>query len=141
MFSVEHLPTLNALLNSTCAVLLLAGFGFIRRKNVRAHRACMLGALAVSVLFLAGYLTYHFQTGTTHFTGTGIVRPVYFTILTTHTPLAIAIVPMALITLRLALKRRFSAHRRMARWTLPIWLYVSVTGVLVYLMLYLWYPS
>lgn len=138
--SLENLPTLNALLNSTSAVLLLIGYGFIRRKQIAAHRACMLSALVTSVLFLISYLTYHVQVGTTKFLGEGIIRPVYFTLLTSHTLLAIVIVPMALITLSRALRGRFDRHRRIARWTFPVWLYVSITGVLIYFMLYHWFP-
>lgn len=139
--SLENLPTLNALLNSTSAVLLLIGYGFIRRKQIAAHRACMLSALVTSVLFFISYLTYHAQVGATKFLGEGIIRPVYFTLLTSHTLLAIAIVPMALITLSRALRGRFDRHRRIARWTFPVWLYVSVTGVLIYLMLYHWFGN
>ena len=136
MISVVQLPTLNAALNSLSAVFLFAGYLFIRAKNREAHRRCMLAAFACSILFLISYLVYHFQVGSVGFKGQGWIRPVYFTILITHTILAIAVVPLALITLVRALRERFDAHRRIARWTLPIWLYVSVTGVVVYLMLY-----
>lgn len=136
MLSVYDLPALNAALNSASALLLAGGYLFIRRRNVPAHRACMLAAFGVSVLFLISYLTYHYQVGSVPFGGRGWVRPVYFAILLTHTVLAAAIVPLALITLYRALKERFDRHRRIARWTLPLWLYVSVTGVVVYLMLY-----
>jgi len=136
LISVSQLPTLNAALNSLSAVLLFAGYLFIRAKNREAHRRCMLAAFACSMLFLISYLLYHFQVGSVGFKGQGWIRPVYFTILITHTILATAVVPLALITLVRALREKFDAHRRIARWTLPIWLYVSVTGVVVYLMLY-----
>ena len=134
--SLQDLPTINAGFNTLCIILLLIGYTMIRRNKIAAHRACMLSALACSVLFLIGYLTYHFNAGTTRYEGEGILRPIYFTILLTHTVLAIAIVPMVLITLVRALREKFDRHKAIARWTLPIWLYVSVTGVVVYLMLY-----
>jgi putative membrane protein len=130
------LAPLNATLNAIAATLLLAGFVFIRQRRIRAHRRCMLTAFGVSALFLASYLTYHYQVGDVRFAGQGWVRPVYFTILITHVALAIAIVPLAIITLNRALAARFDAHRRIARWTWPLWMYVSVTGVVVYLMVY-----
>jgi len=136
MISLEALPTLNACLNSTCTVLLITGYVMIRGKRIVAHRACMLSALACSVLFLVGYLVYHFQVGTTRYEGEGILRAIYFTILLTHTILAVVIVPMVIVTLVRALGEKFDTHKAIARWTLPIWLYVSVTGVVVYLMLY-----
>jgi putative membrane protein len=136
MLSYQQLPTLNALLNATSAVLLIAGYGFIRRRAIRAHRVCMLAAFGVSVLFLISYLTYHYHVGTVRFPGSGWVRGVYLTILATHTILAASVPPLAIITLSRAVARRFDRHRRIARWTLPIWLYVSVTGVVVYWMLY-----
>lgn len=136
MIAVAQLPTLNAALNSLGAVFLIAGYLFIRAKNRAAHRRCMLAAFGCSILFLISYLVYHFQVGSVGFKGQGWIRPVYFTILLTHTILATAVVPLALITLVRALREKFDAHRRIARWTLPIWLYVSVTGVVVYLMLY-----
>jgi putative membrane protein len=132
-----QLPHLNAVLNSLSAVLLVLGFLFIRRKRIRAHRAMMTGALVSSALFLISYLTYHFVfKGLTRFTGQGIVRNVYLLILLTHTVLAAIILPLVLITVTLALRGDFQRHRRIARWTFPLWLYVSVTGVIVYLMLY-----
>ena len=138
---MTYLPTLNAALNATSALLLLLGFYFIRHRNIHAHRACMGGAFLVSTLFLISYLTYHYHVGATRFTGQGMIRPVYFTILISHTLLA-AIVPfLAIITLTRALRGQYDKHRRIARWTLPLWLYVSVTGVVVYLMLYHLYPS
>ncbi len=138
---ISSLPHFNAFLNFTSFVLLLTGYFFIRRKNIIAHRNCQIGALSVSVLFLISYLTYHFNHGATKFQGQGIVRPVYFTILLTHTVLAAVIVPFVIITVLRAKRRDFLRHRAIARWTLPMWLYVSVTGVLVYLMLYHLYPS
>ena len=141
MISASQLPDLNAALNSLSAVFLLAGYRFIRARNREAHRKCMLAAIACSTLFLASYLIYHFQVGSVPFKGQGGIRVVYFTILITHTILATAVVPLALITLIRALRERFDAHRRLARWTLPIWLYVSVTGVVVYWMLYWLVPS
>lgn len=136
--SVPALPTLNAALNATSAVLLTAGFVFIRRRRIGAHKACMLSAFATSTLFLVSYLYYHWQVGATPFEGVGWTRPVYFAILISHTVLAAAVVPLVLVTLYRALRERFDRHRAIARWTLPIWLYVSVTGVVVYLMLYHW---
>jgi uncharacterized membrane protein YozB (DUF420 family) len=136
MIPLESLPTVDAFLNATCTILLVTGYVMIRNKRIAAHRACMLSALGCSVLFLIGYLTYHFQVGTTRYEGEGILRPIYFTILTTHTILATVIVPMVIVTLVRALRERFDKHKAIARWTLPIWLYVSVTGVVVYLMLY-----
>ncbi|HVA76659.1 MAG TPA: DUF420 domain-containing protein [Candidatus Binataceae bacterium] len=139
MIPYSLLPRLNAILNSTAAVLLAAGFVFIKRKNVPAHRLCMLGALAVSVLFLASYLTFHAHAGEVRFGGSGWIRPVYFTILVPHVILAITIVPLALITASYALRGRFASHRRIARWTWPLWMYVSVTGVVIYFLLYVIY--
>ncbi len=136
MISTAHLPTVNAVLNSLSAALLVSGFFYIRFKNRRAHKACMLAALVCSTLFLASYLAYHYQVGSVPFKGQGWVRPVYFAILLTHTILAAVVVPLVLITLTRGLRQRFDAHRRIARWTFPVWLYVSVTGVVVYWMLY-----
>lgn len=138
---IPYLPHINALLNGACAILLLAGYSFIRKGQVSAHRACQLSAVGVSIVFLASYLTYHYQHGASRFLGQGIVRPVYFTILVSHTILAIATVPLVGITLYRALRLDFVRHRRIARITFPIWLYVSVTGVIVYLMLYRIYPA
>lgn len=138
---IRFLPTLNAILNATSGLLLTVGFIFIRRRNIRAHRACMIAALTSSSLFLVSYLTYHYHAGATRFAGTGVARTVYFIILTTHTILAAVIVPFVLVTVTRALRGEFPRHRRIARWTLPMWLYVSVTGVIVYLMLYHLYPS
>ena len=141
MIAASQLPDLNAALNSLSAVFLFAGYRFIRVKNREAHRKCMLAAFACSMLFLVSYLIYHFQVGSVRFQGQGSIRLVYFVILITHTVLATAVVPLALITLIRGLRERFDAHRRIARWTLPIWLYVSVTGVIVYWMLYWLVPS
>ena len=137
---IDFLPTLNALLNSTSAILLLTGYVFIKKGNRAAHKRCMIATFSVSILFLISYLTYHAYHGTTRFLGEGWIRPVYFTILGTHTILAALIVPLAIITLRRGLKDMIPQHKVIARWTLPIWLYVSVTGVVVYLMLYHIYP-
>ena len=130
------LPALNALLNTTAAALLAWGWTLIRRGHREKHRRVMLAAFATSVLFLASYLVYHAQAGSVRFQKTGPIRTVYLTILLTHTVLAAAVAPLALVTLTRALKGRFESHRAIARWTLPVWLYVSVTGVVVYLMLY-----
>jgi putative membrane protein len=138
---VAALPHFNAVLNFSSFVLLLFGYCFIRRKNIIAHRNCQIAALSVSVLFLISYLTYHSQHGATRFQGQGIVRPIYFTILTTHTILAVVIVPFVIVTFRRAKRGEFLRHKSIARWTLPMWLYVSITGVLVYVMLYHIYPS
>ena len=138
---LSYLPHVNACLNGTSAVLLVSGYLFIRSGNVAAHRACQLSALAVSILFLASYLTYHFNHGTTRFQGTGLARPIYFTVLTSHTILAMVIVPLVVLTFYRAFRQDFTRHRRIARITLPLWLYVSITGVIVYLMLYQIYPS
>ena len=137
---IGYLPHLNAFLNGTSAVLLFTGYSFIRARNVIAHRACQIAALIVSSLFLVSYLTYHYHHGSTRFLGVGFVRPLYFAILTSHTILAIVIVPLIFLTFYRALRGDFVRHRRIARVTLPLWLYVSVTGVIVYLMLYHFYP-
>lgn len=134
--TVADLPAVNASLNALAAVLLVAGYACIRRGSVRAHRACMGSAFAVSGCFLASYLTYHWHAGHVRFQGEGPLRNVYFAILVSHTALAVINVPLILRTLYLALRGRFEAHRRAARWAFPVWLYVSVTGVVVYLMLY-----
>jgi uncharacterized membrane protein YozB (DUF420 family) len=129
-------PKINASLNGCSAVLLVTGYTLIRRGRVAAHRAVMLTAFGTSSLFLVSYLYYHFHVGSVHFRGTGWSRPVYFTILISHTILAAVIVPLVIITLKRALGGHFDRHRAIARWTYPLWLYVSVTGVIVYLMLY-----
>ena len=134
--TVTDLPALNASLNALASLFLLAGYVCIRRKQITAHRVCMLAALATSALFLTSYLIYHYNVGSRPFTGTGAIRLVYFAILISHVLLAIAIVPMVLVTVSRALTRRFDRHRRIARVTWPLWMYVSVTGVIVYVMLY-----
>ena len=134
--TVSDLPALNATLNATSAILLAAGWILIKRGRIQAHRNVLLTACATSVLFLISYLIYHAQVGSVRFTKQGPIRMVYFTILLTHTVLAAAIVPMVLITLSRGLRARYDTHRRIARWTMPLWLYVSVTGVIVYAMLY-----
>ena len=138
--TVNDLPLLNALLNAASACLLLTGFYLIRRKRIAQHRAVMIGALITSLLFLTSYLVYHAQVGTVRFGGEGAVRVVYFSILATHTVLAALVPPLALITLSRGLAKRFDRHRRIARWTLPVWLYVSFTGVAIYVLLYRIYP-
>jgi putative membrane protein len=139
--SLRDLPLLNASLNSITTCLLLAGWWFIRRDRKPQHIACMAAALVTSTLFLVSYLYYHAHAGSIRFTATGPVRPVYFAILISHTILAAAVVPLVIATVIPAFRARYDRHRRLARWTLPIWLYVSTTGVLVYLMLYRWWPS
>ena len=139
--SFSDLPAVNAILNGLSAVFLTAGFVFIRRKNIQAHRNCMLAALALSVLFLASYLTYHYKAGRTVFLEPQWFRPIYLVILLTHTVLAVVIVPMVIVTLTRAFRERFDKHRRIARWTWPLWMYVSVTGVVVYLLLYQIFPQ
>ena len=136
MLSVSDLPTLNAFLNSTSAILLGAGYYFIRQRRIQAHRLCMIAALFVSAAFLTSYLIYHYHAGSVPFQGQGWIRPVYFFILITHVILAAAILPLVLRTVYLAQKARFVNHAAIARWTFPIWMYVSVTGVVVYLLLY-----
>ncbi|MCE2558346.1 MAG: DUF420 domain-containing protein [Acidobacteria bacterium] len=131
-----HLPTLNAILNATAATLLVIGYVLIRRGNRERHKQVMLSALGCSTAFLISYLYYHYQVGSVHFEGEGTVRTVYLGILLTHTVLAAAVPPLAIITVVLGLRGRYDRHRKIARFTLPIWLYVSVTGVVVYWMLY-----
>jgi uncharacterized membrane protein YozB (DUF420 family) len=136
LIAVSDLPAVNAALNATSAVLLSAGYLLIRQGKKESHRKVMLAAFTISVLFLISYLVYHFQVGSVRFQKQGAIRTVYFAVLLTHTVLAAAVPPLAVITLRRGLKSQFAKHRAIARWTLPIWLYVSVTGVVVYLMLY-----
>ena len=136
MPAVSDLPLVNATLNATATAFLVAGWRFIRRGDRTAHRACMLAALACSALFLASYLVYHANVGSRPYTGTGPLRALYFLVLVTHVVLAAAIVPLVVVTVVRAWRGRFAAHRAIARWTLPLWLYVSVTGVIVYVMLY-----
>ena len=130
------LPSINAFLNATSAVLLVWGYSLIRRKQIDTHRKVMITAFVTSCLFLVCYVVYHAQVGSKHFPHTGAIRTVYLSILGTHTVLAAAVPALAVISLRRGLAGRYDKHRRIARWTLPIWLYVSVTGVVVYLMLY-----
>jgi putative membrane protein len=134
--SVQELPALNAVLNGTAAVLLVTGYLLIRNGRRQAHKRVMITAFTVSTVFLISYLTYHALAGINYYPGTGLIRTVYLTILYTHTALAVTVPVLAIITLRRGLKGWFDRHRKIARWTLPIWLYVSVTGVVVYLMLY-----
>jgi putative membrane protein len=134
--NISDLPALNATLNGVAGCLLATGYVCIRRGRRNAHRACMIAAFVASALFLVSYVVYHANAGSKPFPGTGIARPIYFTILITHVVLAAVILPMAIITLARALRGRFDRHVRIARWTLPLWLYVSVTGVVIYWMLY-----
>ena len=134
--TTRDLPTLNAVLNTASVFLLMAGWALVRRGRRDAHRLAMLGALATSAAFLASYLVYHFGVGSVRFTGQGAIRAVYFTVLLSHTVLAAAIVPLVLVTVVRALRGRFDAHRAVARYTLPLWLWVSASGVVVYWMLY-----
>ena len=134
--SVHDLPAVNATLNGVAGVLLLIGFLLIRARKIDLHRRFMVAAFIASALFLVSYIVYHAQVGSVRFTRQGLVRPLYFTILVTHVALAATVLPLAVVTLTRGLKGRFPAHRAIARWTLPIWLYVSVTGVLVYILLY-----
>jgi uncharacterized membrane protein YozB (DUF420 family) len=140
--SVHDLPAVNASLNGLSALFLTAGFIFIRRKNKIAHRNCMIAAFVTSIFFLACYLTYHLTVRTvTHFRDPEWFRPIYLTILLTHTVLAVVIVPLILVTLNRARLQRFELHKKIARWTWPLWMYVSVTGVVVYLLLYQIFPQ
>ncbi len=139
--TVSDLPTLNATLNGTSAVLLTIGYYFIRQRNRTAHKAFMLAAFVSSTLFLISYVIYHWNVGSVPFQGPAWARPIYYTILLSHVLLAAVILPLALLTLFWALRNRLGRHRRIARWTLPLWLYVSVTGVVVYLMLYRLFPA
>lgn len=143
MTAVQFFPPLNASLNALSGVLLLVAYWHIRAKRIQLHRRFMLAACATSVLFLVSYVTYHSLRGgvVTKFAGTGAMRTLYLTILGTHTILAVVILPMAIASVVLGLRMRVERHRRIARWTLPLWLYVSVTGVLVYFFLYHWFPE
>jgi uncharacterized membrane protein YozB (DUF420 family) len=134
--TVHDLPAVNATLNAISAVLLVIGYALIRSRQAERHRRVMIAAFGVSVLFLVGYVVYHLQVGSVRFTRQGIVRPIYFSILISHILLAATVPPLAILTLWRGLQARYPTHRRIARWTLPIWLYVSVTGVLVYVLLY-----
>jgi putative membrane protein len=133
---IHDLPAVNATLNAISAVLLVTGYVLMRARKIDQHRRVMLAAFATSSLFLACYLVYHAQVGSVRFVRQGFIRQLYFTILITHVTLAAAVLPLAIVTLSRGLKARYAQHRRIARWTFPIWLYVSVTGVLVYVMLY-----
>ncbi|MGH9406825.1 MAG: DUF420 domain-containing protein [Terriglobia bacterium] len=139
--TLSSLPAIDAVLNATSAVLLVAGYISIRRKNVLAHKCLMLSAFGCSCAFISGYLWYHAHVGVKHFTGRGVVRPFYFALLGTHTVLAASVPPLVIITLYFALRSRFVRHKKIARWTLPIWLYVSATGVVVYWLLYQIYAA
>ena len=136
MIDINALPIVNATLNGISALFLLVGYGFIRSGRIIQHRICMVTAFTTSTLFLASYLIYHFNVGSVSFTGEGAIRFLYFTILISHVILAALILPLALMTLRYALKKDFNRHASIARWTLPLWIYVSVTGVIIYWMLY-----
>lgn len=140
--SISDLPALNASLNAISTVFIAAGWYLIRRGRWRQHIVCMVAAVLTSTLFLVSYLTYHYARGgqATQFSGQGLVRPIYFTILISHILLAFVILPLVIATLVPVFRRRWGSHTRLGRWTMPIWLYVSVTGVLVYLMLYRWFP-
>jgi uncharacterized membrane protein YozB (DUF420 family) len=139
--SVADLPAVNASLNSVCTILLFAGWWFIKHERKAQHVACMVSALIVSAAFLTCYLVYHYHVGSVKFTARGIVRPIYYFILITHVFLAAVILPLIVLTIVPALRARFDRHRKWAKLTLPLWLYVSITGVIVYLMLYIWFPS
>jgi putative membrane protein len=134
--SIHDLPAINASLNALSGVLLLAGYLLMRVRRIEPHRRCMLAAFVTSSLFLVCYVVYHAQVGSVRFTRQGFVRPLYFGILITHVTLAAVVLPLAIVTLSRGLARRYPQHRRIARWTFPIWMYVSVTGVLVYVLLY-----
>lgn len=133
-------PAINATLNGTSAVLLFTGRVLIAKGRIAAHRSCMIAAMVASAVFLGCYLFFHYEVGNVRFLGQGWARPAYFAILISHVTLAIVIVPMAIITLSRGLKARYDQHRVIARWTWPLWMYVSVTGVIVYFMLYQWFP-
>ena len=139
--SYADLPAVNASLNGLSAIFLLGGFYFIRRKNQASHKRCMLAAVVTSTLFLVCYLVYHAHAGRTEFVNPQWFRPIYLAILLTHTVLAVVIVPLVLVTLTRALRQRFDKHKKIARWTWPIWMYVSVTGVIIYLLLYKIFPQ
>jgi len=138
---IPFLPPLQAGLNILAALLLTSGYFFIRKQNRLAHRRCMVSALFVSSLFTVSYLYYHSQVGNVAFAGEGLIRPVYFTLLTSHIFLAALIIPMVLTTVWRIFQKQTERHRRLARWTLPVWLYVSVTGIMIYVMAFHLYPS
>jgi uncharacterized membrane protein YozB (DUF420 family) len=140
--SISDLPAINASLNGLATVFLTIGYVCIKKGRKDAHRKCMIAAFITSTIFLACYLTYHFNvTAVTKFQGQGVARPIYFFILITHIILAVVIVPLVLISMSRGLRERWEAHKRISRWTWPLWMYVSVTGVIVYLMLYVWFPG
>ncbi len=139
--TLSDLPAVNATLNTSSAILLTLGYIFIRRKKITAHRNCMIAAFCTSIVFLTCYLIYHFNVGRTTFTNPSWFRPIYLVILLTHTILAVVIVQMILITLNRALKARYELHKKIARWTWPLWMYVSVTGVVIYFLLYQIFPQ
>ncbi|HTP44480.1 MAG TPA: DUF420 domain-containing protein [Candidatus Acidoferrum sp.] len=139
LIPLSEFPAINAGLNGACTIFLLCGYIFIRSRKILQHKICMLGAFTCSIVFLACYLYFHFHAGIIRFGGEGWIRPVYFTLLISHTILAVTIVPLALITLSYALREKFGSHMKIARWTLPLWLYVSVTGVIIYWLLYIAY--
>jgi putative membrane protein len=136
---LSYLPAVNASLNAACTVFLLCGYSFIRRRKILPHKICMLSAFGCSMAFLVCYVYFHVHAGIIRFGGQGVIRPIYFTILISHMILAVVILPLVIITLTFALRGEFSRHRRIARWTFPIWLYVSITGVIVYWLLYILY--
>ncbi|HEY3129055.1 MAG TPA: DUF420 domain-containing protein [Acidobacteriota bacterium] len=136
MIPIQNLPTVNAILNASSAILLAVGYFCIRSGKISAHRFLMGSAFCSSTLFLISYLTYHYYAGSKHFQKSGVIRSVYLSILFSHTLLAVIIVPLALITVSRALRGDFQKHKKIARWTFPLWMYVSVTGVIVYWMLY-----
>jgi putative membrane protein len=139
--TISDLPALNASLNAFSTIFIAAGWYLIRRGHWRRHIACMITAILSSTAFLVSYLIYHAHAGSVRFTATGIVRPIYYSILLTHVLLAFAVLPLVVITVIPVFRRRWDKHRRIARWAMPIWLYVSLTGVIVYLMLYRWFPA
>jgi putative membrane protein len=139
--SYHFFPTLNAILNATSAVFLVTGYIFIRRKNINVHRASMVAALITSIIFLSCYLFYHYNVGSTRFQGPDWARTLYLIVLIPHTILAAVMVPFIITVVTRAFRGQFAKHRKLARWTFPVWLYVSVTGVIVYFMLYHWFPS
>jgi putative membrane protein len=139
LLPLSSLPALNASLNAACTVFLLCGYYFIRQKKIFQHRICMITAFICSSAFLTSYIYFHVHAGIIRFGGQGVIRPVYFALLITHTFLAIVNLPLVLLTLSFAVREKFASHRRIARWTFPIWLYISVTGVIIYWLLYIAY--
>jgi putative membrane protein len=139
LIPLSEFPAINASLNAACTVFLLLGYAFIRARKILQHKLCMLSAFTCSMIFLVCYLYFHFHAGIIRFGGQGWIRPVYFTLLVSHTILAITIVPLAVITLSYALRDKFESHMKIAHWTFPLWLYVSITGVVIYWLLYIAY--